>query len=124
MKNIQINKIVKEISKNKDILAVYLFGSFRDKTNGSRSDVDICVIGKLNDNEKKKILRESPEVLDISFFDELPIFIKVRVFRFGKELYLKNQKEIDLIKLNTLKEYRDFMLFVGKRVKEVFENVR
>ncbi|MEK6827019.1 MAG: hypothetical protein AABX99_00870, partial [Nanoarchaeota archaeon] len=86
------------------------------------SDIDICIIGKLNENEKKKILRDSPEKFDISFFEELPIFIKVRVFKDGKELFVRNKNKIEEIKSNTLKEYREFMFFMKNRMTEKFEN--
>ncbi len=116
-----IKKIVKDLSKNKKVYSIFLFGSYL-KNFGNLSDIDICIIGKLNENEKKKILRDSPEKFDISFFEELPIFIKVRVFKDGKELFVRNKNKIEEIKSNTLKEYREFMFFMKNRMTEKFEN--
>ena len=116
-----IKKIVKDLSKNKKVYSIFLFWSYL-KNFGNLSDIDICIIGKLNENEKKKILRDSPEKFDISFFEELPIFIKVRVFKDGKELFVRNKNKIEEIKSNTLKEYREFMFFMKNRMTEKFEN--
>lgn len=118
----EIDDFAKKISKNKKVIAIYLFGSYL-KNFGTCSDIDFCVIGKLNSNEKKRILRETPERFDISFFDEIPIFIKVRVFKEGKGLFVRNKRIVEEIKMDTLKEYREFMFFMKRRMVEMFGNV-
>lgn len=117
----KINDFVKEVSKNKKINSIYLFGSYLNNF-GNLSDIDICIIGTLNSKEKKEILRESSEIFDVCFFDELPIFIKVRVFKEGKEMFSGNKKKTEIIKYLTLKEYRDFIFFMKNRINGVFQN--
>jgi len=120
----EVNELKEKLSKNRKILSVYLFGSAVNGKLRRMSDIDICIIGKLNGSEKRKILRESSEKFDISFFDELPITIKFRVFRDGKELFVRDELRIGIIKMETLKEYRDYYETVKKRISERFENVR
>ena len=118
-----LKKEIEKIKKNKKILGIYLFGSYASGNQRPNSDIDICIIGRLNENDKNKIFRELPEKFDISFFDELPIYIKFRVFKEGKELFTRDEKKLDLIKLMTLREYRDFKPLMERRAKEMFGNV-
>ena len=90
----EIKTFVKRTSRDKEIIAIYLFGSYPENFS-NRSDIDICIIGKLKDSEKRKIIRDSPELFDISFFDELPVFIKVRIFKRGRELFVRDRKIIE-----------------------------
>jgi uncharacterized protein len=120
----EINELVGKVSKSRKILAAYLFGSaVRGELRGI-SDIDICVIGRLNKEEKRRILRECSEKLDISFFDELPISIKFRVFKEGRVLFVRNHASLNRIKMITLREYRDYYEIVKKRIAERFRNVR
>jgi len=117
----QIENFAGFLSKKKNVEAVYLFGSYLSNF-GNLSDIDLCIIGNLNAKEKKEILRESPELFDVSFFNELPIYIKVRVFGGGKVIYLNERADIEELKYNTLREYRDFMFFMKNRFTERFKN--
>lgn len=117
-----IRNFVENLAKNRKVDAVYLFGSYL-KNFGNLSDIDICIIGKLNNSEKKKILRESSEPFDISFFEELPVFIKARIFSEGEEKFVRNEEKIKYLKFDVLKDYRDFMFFMKDRIMEKFKNV-
>jgi len=121
--NKEINELREKLSKKKGVLAVYLFGGAVEGRVRGISDIDICIIGKLNDGEKKQILRWCSEELDVSFFDELPIAIKFRVFKEGRELFVRDESTLDYIKLVTLKEYRDYYEIIKRRISERFKNV-
>lgn len=118
-----IEKIVKEISSNKSVKAIYLFGSYAKGNIKPMSDIDLCIIGNFNEKDQVKITRHSSDNLDISFFYELPIYIRFRVFRDGKPLIVKDEKYLELLKLSTLKQYRDFKPIIYRRIQGVFENV-
>ena len=117
-----IENFVKDLPKYKKIDAVYLFGSYLNNF-GNLSDIDFCIIGNLGAKEKKEILRDSPELFDVSFFEELPNFIRAKIFSRGRLIYLKKGANLDSLKYSTLTEYRDFMFFMKKRVMEKFKNV-
>lgn len=114
-----ILKIAKEMIKVKNVEAVYLFGSQATGKAGKLSDIDFCIIGKLSDKEKLKVLNYSSENLDISFLEELPLLIKMRVFREGKELVSK--KNIDETKIKVLREYLDFKRIINRYCEETLK---
>ena len=51
----QAKKVARDISKNKQVKAIYLFGSYARGTQTPLSDIDICVITEYN---SKKIRQE------------------------------------------------------------------
>ena len=53
----------------------------------------------------------------------MPIAIKFRIFRDGKELFVREELRIGIIKMETLKEYRDYYEIIRERISERFENV-
>jgi len=115
----EITRINKKISKIKKVDAIYVFGSYVDERfNPYLSDIDICIIGNLNQEEKYKILREIPEIFDISFFDELPIYIKFRVLKQGKCLFMRDLEKLNTIKLITISEYLDFKSSLNKFIEK------
>ena len=117
----EIKELTAKLSKNKSILAIYLFGSYLENFR-PMSDIDFCIIGQLNKIQKKKILRDFSEKFDISFFDELPITIKIKVFSEGKELFSRNEEKIHNLKWETLYQYREIAPFIQKRINSMFQN--
>lgn len=115
-------KLLNKLKKNKQIKAVYLFGSCVTGKLTPLSDIDVCIIGRLNEKQKYAIMREFPEKFDVSFFDELPIYIKFRIFRDGKALFIKDEELIKALKLWTLKEYLDFKPLINRSIARRFGN--
>jgi len=116
----EIQKIAKEISRIKNVKAVFLFGSHATKKQNPNSDIDLCIFGKLTEKEKKDIFRISLEKFDISFFDELPIWIKTRVFKDGKPIFNKDKQNIINIAFKTMHEWEDFKPLMQNRVYRRF----
>ncbi|MEM7827030.1 MAG: nucleotidyltransferase domain-containing protein [Candidatus Aenigmatarchaeota archaeon] len=110
MKNENINKIVNELKKIKEVKAVYLFGSCARGTEKPISDIDICVITEKNILEEKKmeIVSYSGRKIQISIFWSLPIMIRYNVLKQGKPLFERDEKFLHSIKVETLNEYLDF----------------
>jgi len=115
----KILDIAKEMIKIKNVEAVYLFGSQATGKAGKISDIDICIIGRLSPKERLKILDYSSDNLDISFLEELPLLIKMRVFKDGKELVSK--KNIDETKIKVLSEYLDFKRVINRYCEEMLK---
>ncbi len=120
-----IPRIAKEMGKIKGVKAVYLFGSYARGRFGPLSDIDLCVIGELSEKEKLNIYGFASDNLDISVFDDLPIYIKFRVLKEGKPLLVKDIEFLNFAKVKTLQEYLDFKPILNKYVREVLgvENV-
>jgi len=120
-KNIKtdLRKIVCELEKTDGVLAVYVFGSYVKNKMNDLSDVDICVIGNVsNKNRMDILLGKFSELFDISFFNDLPIWIRFKVFREGKCLVVRDNKKLNMIKIITLGEYLEFKPVINDIVKK------
>lgn len=116
----EIKKICNRLN-NKKIVAVYLFGSVVNGNVTVLSDIDICILGKnLKFDEMAKIHGEFSEDYDVSFFDEMPIWIKMRVLK-GIPVIVNNSEKLYNISFRALAEYEDFKYLINKRVVQRFE---
>lgn len=106
-----IKDILKKAENDKDVLAVALFGSSL-KSKGR--DIDICLfLNKKLPNlkmSKKRLeyLKSSRKNIDIQIFQQLPIYVRVRIVKECKVLFCKNDDLIYDISLNTLKEFSSY----------------
>ncbi len=106
--------------RNKKIVAVYLFGSVANGNVTALSDVDICVIGEnLEFDEMAKIYREFPENYDVSFFNEMPIWIKMRVLK-GISVIVNDKEKLYDVSFRTLAEYEDFKPTIARIIQRRF----
>lgn len=102
--------IKKEVLKDKEILAAILFGSYPQE---GFSDIDVCIIlypGKYDNlyvSEKKLQLMVWLKDFDIHIFQQLPLYIRVRVLK-GDIIFCRNEKRLYEIAVQTMKEFEDY----------------
>jgi predicted nucleotidyltransferase len=105
----ELKKTVEELKKIKAVKAIYLFGSYAAGKQLPFSDIDVCIIGdKISKKERSEIFSSGSKKIQISIFDELPIYIKFRVLKEGKLLFNKDEEFLHRITFSTVKEYLDF----------------
>ena len=107
MKN-DVNKLVKDLKKIKKVEAIILFGSYAKGTEKPISDIDIAVIIKNPDiDTEAKVASSSSDKIQITLFNRLPLYIQFDVFKYGKILFIKNEKILFDMKRHVLREYLD-----------------
>jgi len=119
----QINNLIEKAGKDKQILAVFLFGSRARGEDTPGSDIDICLVLKQRKYSKKELSQKKLEYLsefdlDIQIYQQLPLYIKKRVLKDGKILMCKNEDEIYEIAFKTIEEYSDMEHFYKDYLKE------
>ncbi|TFF98551.1 MAG: nucleotidyltransferase domain-containing protein [Promethearchaeota archaeon] len=87
------------IIETKDILGILLFGSYSKDKETSRSDIDICIVAPNDDPAEllSYILQKINTNLkhyDIRLFQELPLYIKIRVIQDGILIYSTNKYDL------------------------------
>lgn len=117
----EIDEVITEIKKKKEVDAIYLFGSYATGRTKPTSDVDICVIAKkdIQKGAKEEILSNSSKKIDMAMFWDLPPVIRWRVLKEGKLLYEKNPLTLHRIKIEALKSYLDFQPIIRKHYLKV-----
>jgi predicted nucleotidyltransferase len=106
-----INKVISKLKKSRFVHSIILFGSRARGTEKEKSDIDICIIPKpdIEVSLKDRIALNNlmPENIDVSLFDDLPVYIRKRVFLEGRVLYTEDMYHIlTLAKINDLEYER------------------
>lgn len=126
--NKDLNEVILKLKSSILVHSIILFGSEARGTEKEKSDMDICIIPKpdieVSLKERISINNSVPDNVDISFIDELPVYIRKRIFLEGKVLYTQDMYHIlTLSKINDL-EYERYKRLTGEYHKQVMERVR
>lgn len=124
----KIDKILKIARQDDEILAVFLFGSVARHEEHKTSDIDICLILKPGKYSSLGLSEKRFEYLkvfdlDVQIFQQLPLYIKMRVIKDGKKLFCANEDELYQSVFNTITEFEDYRDIYRDYLMEV-ENVR
>ena len=127
MKNVQtkIDSVVKKAKKDKDILAVLLFGSRVKNEAHENSDIDVCLVlhpGKYENivltDKRLEYSSGYDQEMDIQVYQQLPLYIRKRVLENHKILYCKKDSDLYEIAFKTLDEYEFMRKFYEDYFKE------
>lgn len=92
---------LKEKLKERDILAVLLYGSYVKNMQHIKSDIDVCVVAP-----KYKTIKQQADLLgylwrnvnankyDVRLFEELPLKIKASIIKNHKVIFVGDKKEL------------------------------
>lgn len=105
--NRELSGVIREIRKERGVEAIYLFGSRASGKHKPYSDIDLCVITG-EGARRERILSNSSERIDTSIFWDLPLYIRFRVIKEGKPLYVKDRLRMHRITVRTVMSYLDF----------------
>jgi len=109
----ELKIVVNKIKKDKDVLAVMLYGSYLRNKKYAR-DIDICVIlskkmqTKEMSRKRMKYLSQANDKIDIQIFQLLPLYIRIRILKEGKILFSRNRKKVYEKAYEAIKEYNLF----------------
>jgi hypothetical protein len=119
-----LDRIIGQVKQDKQILAVFLFGSAARKENSKSSDVDICLVLSAYDYSPKKLSQEKLRYvkqsdLDIQIFQQLPLYIRIRVIKEGRLLVCNDEDKLYDIVFRTIQEFEHFKHIYYDYLKEV-----
>ena len=121
----EIRKLIKVARQDRDILAVFLFGSVARNNSHQQSDIDICLVMKKGGDSAMELSQKKLEYLkltdnmDVQIFQQLPLYIRIRIIKEGKILFCANEDELYQLVFNTIREFEDFKYTYQDYLKEV-----
>ncbi|MCX9026500.1 MAG: nucleotidyltransferase domain-containing protein [Candidatus Methanoperedens sp.] len=123
-----LNDVLLKLKGSRLVHSIILFGSKAKGTDTKKSDIDICIIPRpeveITLKERISLNNFVQENIDISFINELPVYIRKRIFLEGKVLYTQDMYHVlTLSKINDL-EYERYKRLTGEYHKHVMERVR
>jgi len=105
----RLRKILSKAGKDKGILAVMLFGSYA--RGGPYRDIDVCLVLAPRPKAKafdKRLEYSEYKDIDISVFQELPIYVRKRVLKEGIVKLCKDEDALYELALKTIREFEFF----------------
>jgi len=112
----EIDNIIEPLMKNRDVVSIYLFGSYARGREKPFSDIDICVVADRGAN-RDEILSHSSKKIDISVFHDLPLSMRFRVIKEGKLLFSRDELKLHRTIVATIKSYLDFKPHIMRRIE-------
>ena len=121
-----LTELIARAKRDPEILGVLLFGSVCRGEKSKASDVDVCLVlsphflktGHLAFSHKRlEYLNDFS--LDIQIFQAIPLYIRKRVLREGRLLYVRDEDQLYDLALRTAKEYGDFEHIYHDYLREV-----
>ncbi|UUX91364.1 nucleotidyltransferase domain-containing protein [Methanoplanus endosymbiosus] len=115
----QLTAIAEELSEIPEVNAIILFGFRAGGRPKPYSDIDICVITMdcPKRSDKEEIGSFSARNVDLSIFDDLPVFVRFSVFQSGSVIFLRDKSRLNELKVKTLLQYHDFQPFLERFAK-------
>lgn len=114
-KETEIKRLLEIAHRDGDILAVILFGSVARHEQTPLSDVDICLVlmPDYRTSEPAAIANKRIGYLkdfssDIRIFQQLPIYVRVRVLKEGRILFVRDEKLLYELAFRTVKAFENF----------------
>lgn len=105
-----MNALLSETRKDKNVLAVMVFGSHA--RNEEYRDIDVCIVlNKRVGNgsmSEKRLHYVSEYNFDVHIFQQLPLYIRVRILREGKILFCRDIDALYDIASQTAREFGYF----------------
>jgi predicted nucleotidyltransferase len=110
-----IDKLLARARKDDDVLAVFLFGSVVRGEQTTHSDIDICLalVPPRTSYESTPLSRKRLEYLaqfdlDAQIFPALPLYIRSRVLKEGKVLFVRDEDLLYDLAFRTAQAFEDF----------------
>ena len=122
----EFKEIVELAKRDDNIAALILFGSYARGNFKKTSDVDLCVIKKNKDllpHEFDILDYQDRNTFDILFYDNLPDYVKFRVFKEGKVLVVNDEKLLFNIRRKFLHKFRDEYYFRERQMNKLLARI-
>jgi hypothetical protein len=113
MQGKSLEKLLNKARQDSDILAVILFGSQAREEATRVSDVDVCLV-LVNrrydplDLSHKKLEYLKIGGLDVHVFQQLPLYIRCRVIKEGKVLFVRDEDGLYELAFHNAQAFEDF----------------
>ena len=108
-----VARLLQRAGDDADVLAVLLYGSIARGEASATSDSDLCLVlapvRRTAAQMSAKRLEYLQEVdLDVQVFQQLPLYIRQRVLRDGRVLFVRDEDHLYEVAFRTIQAFEDF----------------
>jgi predicted nucleotidyltransferase len=108
-----IARLLQRAAHDAEVLAVMLYGSTARGDASVASDIDVCLVltpaRRAAAQMSARRLEYLQEVeLDVQVFQQLPLYIRRRVLKDGRVLFVRNEDQLYELAFRTIQAFEDF----------------
>jgi hypothetical protein len=120
----ELDRLLVTAKQDEEILAVLIFGSAARDEEVPFSDVDICLVMRPKSFEPTALSHKRLEYmkdnsLDVRIFQQLPLYIRVRVLKEGRILFVRDEDQLYELAFRTAQAFEDFKHIYYGYLKEI-----
>ena len=113
MSETSLKRLLEKAERDEAILAVFLFGSVARGERTATSDVDVALVMRDPSLDAAEVFRKRLEYmelpgLDVHVFQRLPIYVRQRVLKEGRVLFVRNEDALYELAFRTVQAFEDF----------------
>jgi predicted nucleotidyltransferase len=95
----KIKQDFKGLSKNKNIVAILLYGSWASGEATPRSDIDLCIVAPKTEPQAVlstiwRTVNVTARKYEVYVFEEMPLYLKMEVINSHKVIYAQDEGEL------------------------------
>jgi|SRR3989344_553956 len=123
--NVLDKKFIEKIKRDKEVIAMLIFGSYVRGEN--HKDIDVCLVldkkypDKEMTNKRVEYYSDISSKFDIQIFQQLPVYIKVKILKEGKIILCKDEDKLYEIAYDAIKEYDNFKEIYTSYIKNALK---
>jgi len=121
-----LEKLLARVRQDEDVLAAFLFGSVVRGEQTHFSDTDLCIVlaPKPLPFEPAALSRKRLDYLkdfsfDIQIFQQLPIYVRRRVLKEGRILFIRDEARLYELAFRTAQAFEDFRPIYLRYLEEI-----
>lgn len=119
-----LDRIVTHARDDAQVLAVALYGSHARGDARPDSDIDVCLMLEMARYEPLALSEKKLEYLaltdaDVQVFQQLPLYIRHRVLKEGKFLFVRDEDRLYELAFRTAQAWEDFRPYYRRYLDEV-----
>ena len=108
-----LRELIAQAEDDRDVLAISLFGGQARGDAGPGSDVDVCVVLEARapsriEASHKRLDYLAGRDLDVKIFQQLPLYIRSRVLKEGRVLFVRDEDRLYELAYRTARAFEDF----------------
>jgi predicted nucleotidyltransferase len=119
----EVKRLLEMARADPEVLAVIQFGSTVRGEARDDSDIDVCMVFRLDETDllvlSRKWLDYSGLDLDLHVFRLLPIYIRRRILKEGRVLFCRDEEELYELAFRTAQAFEDYRRIYHEYLEEV-----